>query len=60
MKNFIIFGVHRKIWVLGEGFTKNQSIEGELPKKCGEGEGGWYSNAHYATIIPIFLALYKT
>ena len=37
MKNFIIFGVHRKIWVLGEGFTKKQSIEGELPKKWGDG-----------------------
>ena len=58
MKNFIIFGVHWKIWVLGEGFTKNQSIEGELPKKWGG--WAWYSNAHYATIIPIFLALHNT
>ena len=33
MKNFNIFGVHWKIWLLG-GITKNKYI-------------GWYPNAHY-------------
>ena len=52
IKNFNIFGVHWKIWLLG-GITKNKYIGG-LTKRVGldsllisGGWGGWYPNAHY-------------
>ena len=38
MKNFNIFGVHRKIQFLGGGGSQKANREGGLPKKRGLGQ----------------------